>query len=141
MRNWPMRVAFVLLVMWVALVVTVFPSFAQTANPGDSVRWDFSDADLAASSVVRFEVCYDAALPCPSFTPAAAKFSPTAVQGGAPASGSSAYKGLLPALTTGAHNLTVKACSTAVCGGVAGPLGFSLVIIPGLPVNLQIIKG
>lgn len=106
----------------------------------DSVAWEHSDADLLAALVTRFEICYDASVPCTTVTPTAAKFTPTSTQGGAPAVGSSAYKLLIPALTTGSHTVTVKACNVSACTSAA-PLAFLLQVAPQTPTNARFIKG
>jgi hypothetical protein len=134
-----------ILAVLVLLAGSVLPASAQTvvAVGGlDSVRWDHVDADLVTTQVVRFELCYDASLPCQTITPAAAKFVPTVAQGGAPATGASAYKMLIPAMTPSVpHTVSVRACNVDICTPMAGALSFRFVLAPGAPTNGQFIKG
>lgn len=107
----------------------------------DSIRWEHNTADITAAAVNRFELCYDAVTPCSTITPAAAQFTPTAAQGGAPAAGNTAYKMLLPALTVGQHQVTVKACNADACGNATAPFVFRFAVVPGTPVGVGLIPG
>lgn len=116
-----------------ALLVGAGPAAAQTpptAGPLDSVRFDYRDADLSTYQVIRFELCVDGqASGCVQSDPAAARFTPSTDQGGAPAAGESAYKIQIPALTAGNHSLIIRACNASVCTD-STPLPFTFAIVP-----------
>ena len=111
------------------------------ATAVNSLRWEHNTVDLTSAAVVRFELCYDTASPCPTITTTASAFTPTSAQGGPPAAGNSAFKMLLPALTPGNHTVTVKACNTELCGDASTPFAFTFVVKPGVPTALGLIPG
>ena len=114
------------------------PPVATALN---SIRWEHNTQDVSTSQVVRFELCYDTTTPCSVITPAAAQFTPTAAQGGPPATGNTAYKMLLPALTVGQHQVAIKACNSTDCGTATAPFVFRFAVVPGTPVGVGLIPG
>lgn len=134
------------------LLVLLVPAvtYGQTAGPRDSIRFDYSDAELASYEVIRFELCLAPAggqMTCTA-TPAIAvmRFTPAADQGGPPASGFTAYRTPLTPLQPGvSYTAGVRACSSSQCGltGVNSelPVSFRFVPEPATPVNQQLIRG
>lgn len=132
------------LLLLVCLLVPVSASAQTTATPLDSIRLDYRDADVATYQVTNFRICFDATAPDTACQNVALtdKFTPTAAQGGAPATGFSAYRKALPALTPGAHTATIKACNLQGCSTDANPtLSFTFQIAVPPPTNVQFIKG
>jgi hypothetical protein len=137
---------------FVLLLVLLIPATvsAQTAGPRDSIRFDYSDADLASYGVIRFEICLAPAggqMTCTA-TPdlATMRFIPAADQGGPPASGFTAYRTPLTPLQPGvSYTAGVRACSSSQCGltGLNGelPVSFRFVPEPVAPANQQLIRG
>ncbi len=124
------------------LLYATVASAQVPAIPGvDSLRWEHSEANLMAAAVVRFDVCYDTVTPCTAITPTAARFTPTTLQGGPPATGNGAFKILLPALTMGTHEVVIKACNTTVCGPATSAFSFTVTVIPAAPTGLRLIGG
>lgn len=137
-----------LLLLPLLLLLTALPAAAQlTVGPRNGVRFDYSDAEMGASAVARFELCIapeGGQMTCTSLPdPATLRFVPTTEDGGPPAAGFTAYRTTLPPLNPGIrYTAGVRACN-ASCGltGVLGamPLAFRFVIEPAHPVNQQLI--
>ena len=120
-----MRKALILL----TLLLLARPVLAQTPivpAPATFVAWDYTDTDLAAGAVVRFELAIDGT--GASVTPAASKITEAM-----------SYKYALPPMNPGDHVITVRACSADVCGEKA-TYSFRLVIVPVVPTNLRTTK-
>lgn len=121
------------------LAVSARPVQAQvTATPGQSIAWNYVDADLTTFSVTSFQVCYDGATSgCQTVTPTVGKFSDPTVP-----AGQSAYKLQLPTtLSVGpAHTVLTKACNASGCGGGTAPFPFTLVLpAPPAPTGVRLV--
>jgi hypothetical protein len=95
----------------------------------DSYAWDYTDAQIVAGAVVRFELCLDAQ-PCVSKTPAEAKH----------ASGPNVYAYKFPPMLSGPHTISVKACNVDTCSAPLA-LAFQFQIVPDPATNGRLIKG
>jgi hypothetical protein len=98
------------------------------ATAGAQVAWDYADADIAAGAVVRFEIQVDVG--------AWSDVGMTKLAGAA-----ATYAAPIPALQTGQHTVSVRACNTNLCGDATSPLAFVLAVKPATAKNLRVIGG
>jgi hypothetical protein len=111
-----MRVRILLVV--VGLLCSVGSAFAQVTpvTPSQFVAWDQSDY----TNVTRFEIRVDSGAWADVGKPAATgTLNTVQVQ--------------MPAMTPGAHALTVRACNVAGCSAATAPLNVTLVVVPTTP--------
>lgn len=95
---------------------------------GDSFKWDQPTGEVA--SIARFELSIDGS----TFNDVG---KVEANDGGTQANHTS-YRATVPALTSGSHTFTVRACpATGACGPAAPVFSFAVVIISA-PSNLRI---
>jgi hypothetical protein len=109
---------------------------AQTPPPpvataSQSFGFDYKDADLSAGGVVRFEMQIDTA----TFTSVA--IPPKGNDAQTPA-GSSTYVVPIPALTTGNHTVSFRACNAQLCGDASPAFSFVLAVKPATPSGTRI---
>ena len=92
-------------------------AFAQTPIAGtEQLRWEQPGAPAD-----RFEFSVDGGPPLPVTTVLAA----------------GTYSASLPAMTTGPHQIALRACNVAGCGPAA-VLSVVLTVLPGQPVNVRV---
>jgi hypothetical protein len=101
------------------------------ATASQSFGFDYKDSDLSAGSVVRFEMAVDAGTFSSIQIPAKQNDSQT------PA-GSSTYVVAIPALVTGPHTVSFRACNAQVCGDASAPFSFVLAVKPATPSGTRI---
>jgi len=107
----------------------------ETARANDSIIWDYAPGELALFGVVRFEVCVEdpGSLSCLQVTPDASR---TALQPDT-TPGMESFAMKLPALTVGAHVMSVKACALSECSDVT-TTSFNFLVKPKPPSKVRI---
>jgi hypothetical protein len=110
------------------LATTASMQAPPVATAGQSIGWDYTDADVAAGGVVRFELQVDGGT--------WSNVGMTKVAGS-----TLTYSTPIPALTTGEHTVSVRACNTALCGDASTPLAFVLAVKPAPASNVRVIGG
>lgn len=129
-----LRILIVSLAGW---LITVGSAAAQSPPPpvataSQSFGFDYKDSDFTAGAVVRFEMQIDAG----SFT--SILIPPKQNDTSTPA-GSSTYKVPIPALTTGTHTVSFRACNAQLCGDASVAFSFVLAVKPAVPTGTRII--
>lgn len=109
-------------------IVAQDPQTPPVATQGQSFAWDYTDAQIAAAAVDRFEVAIDGGI-------FASIGMATKIDG------QEAYKWPIPPLTTGPHTFLVRACNTSLCGDASAPLSFVLAVKPSPVPSVRIIGG
>lgn len=103
------------------------PASAQvTALPGQLFRWDQPTAEVA--TVDRFEIKIDSG--------AYVNAGKTPANNAQTASGMSSFSFVIPALSTGPHTFTVRACPASGACVESAPFAFGIVVISA-PSNLR----
>ena len=121
---------FALLVI-ATVVSAVRPLDAQAPilSPGDSIGWDYLDADVATYQVNRFEAQYDAGA-----------WAAVGMVTVASANGVTTYK-TTPTVNNGTHSILVRACNVSGCGTASNPFAFAVLSAPtSAPSNLRVIR-
>lgn len=106
-----------LLLWWNSNVAAQSPP-PPVATALQSFGFDYKDADLSAGGVVRFEQQIDSGAFASIAIPPKANDAQTQP-------GNSTYKTPVPALTTGPHTVSWRACNATMCGD---PLVFAFVL-------------
>jgi hypothetical protein len=108
----------------VGMLCSVGSAFAQTTpvTPSQFVAFDQSDY----TNVERFEVRIDSGTWATVGKPAATGAANT-------------VQIAMPAMTPGAHGLTLRACNAAGCSAATAPLNVTLVVVPTTPGNPRIV--
>lgn len=96
----------------------------------DSVAWDYTQAQITATTVDHFVVCLDAT-PCITLTLTQAKH---------PTLGPDVYFWKLPAMAPGNHSTSVVACNLTVCSGQL-VIPFRFATAPDPVTNGRVIRG
>lgn len=125
-----------LLTLFVSLGFAV-SARAQTPPPpvataSQSFGFDYKDTDVTAGGVSRFEMQVDGGAFVSVAIPPKANDSQT------PA-GSSTYAVPIPALTTGPHSVSFRACNPQLCGDSSAPFAFVLAVKPAVPTGTRIL--
>ena len=98
---------------------------AQTpVTPAQFIGVDQSDY----ANVTRFELRVDTGAWTDAGKPAATGAANT-------------VKLAMPAMTPGAHAITVRACNAAGCSAATAPFSVTLVVIPTVPANVRVVDG
>lgn len=112
-----------------SLLLAQSPPVATTTQ---SFGFDYKDADLTTFSVIRFEQQVDTG------TWVTVQIPPKANDAQTPA-GASTYKVPIPALTTGTHVVSWRACNAQICGDPSAPFSFILAVKPATPTGGRIL--
>src|SRR4051812_18642473 len=96
---------------------------AQTPAPpvataSQSFGFDYKDADVITFSVTRYEMQIDGGAVWTSVA------VPVKANDGLTPAGSSTYRVAIPALTTGSHTVSFRACNAQLCGDGSTPFAF-----------------
>lgn len=102
------------------------------ATASQAFGFDYKDADLTTFSVIRFEMQMDAGAFVSVNLPIKASDALTPV-------GSSTYKVPIPALTTGSHVVSFRACNAQLCGDSSAPFTFILAVKPATPTGTRVL--
>ena len=116
-----------------ALALYAVPAFAQPpiAAATQSFAFDYKTTDLTASAVVRFELQVDGGAWVNVNIPATSDDAQTPV-------GSHSYAVPIPALVTGNHTVSFRACNVQLCSDPMTPFAFTLAVKPPTPAGLRI---
>lgn len=118
-------------------VILAAPVMAQTPTmlPGQSVGFDYPDADLTTYAITRFEVKWD--------SQAWASIGlPTGIVDAQTLTGQKTYKAT-PTFSSGSHQFSVRVCNVVGCSPASTP-PFAFVVLsapPSAPGNLRITPG
>lgn len=109
---------------------------AQTPPPpvataSQSFGFDYKDTDVTAGGVSRFEMQVDGGAFASVAIPPKGNDSQT------PA-GSSTYVVPIPALTTGTHTVSFRACNAQLCGDASPSFAFVLAVKPAIVTGVRI---
>lgn len=127
------RTLLALLLFTCPSILSAQPPTVATAT--QSFGFDYKDADLTTFTVIRFEMAIDPVLTAGVITSAtwsSVAIPPKANDAQTPA-GSSTFKVPIPALTTGNHSVSFRACNAQVCGDASTPTAFVLAVKPPTP--------
>ena len=99
---------------------------APTLGPDEAIGWDYSDADLTAYEVNRFEAQYDGGV-----------WTPVGMVVSSANAGITTFK-TTPTQQNGTHSIVVRACNVAGCGAGSSPFGFAVLSAPAAaPGNMR----
>ena len=103
---------------------------APVFSPGDSLGWDYADADVATYQVSRFEAQYDSGA-----------WTAVGMTAHASANGVTTFK-TTPVVSNGTHQVMIRACNVSGCGNASSPFAFAVLTAPvAAPTNLRKISG
>ena len=114
------------------LLPLVASAQAPQATATSKYTWDFSDANLAAAQVTRFEISVDGG-------PFTTVGLPAAFVNAQTGPGMMSYSSPVGALTQGNHTFTVRPCNAQLCGDPQLPFAFVFVVKPVTATNLRIV--
>jgi hypothetical protein len=114
------------------LTVGLAAQAPPVATATQAFGFNYADADLATFSVVRFELQIDGGAWTSVAIPAKANDALT------PA-GASTYRVPIPALTTGSHTVSFRACNAQLCSDPSAPFSFILAVKPATPTGARIL--
>jgi hypothetical protein len=121
------QLALVLVLLVLAPVASAMQSVV--IGPTDAIGFNYSDADLQAYAVTRFEASWDGQ--------AFAAIQPvTAILPDTPV-GFTTYKNI-PPFSSGNHTVVFRACRLEGCGGGSVPFAFAYPVVnPTVPTNVR----